>query len=129
MIAYHHCMTAFSNFNDTRPYRVWDGVKARAVDGERITMALVDLAPNSVVAEHKHENEQLGFVIGGSLTFTIGGETRELIRGDTYVIGANVPHQASAGPDGCVVVDVFSPIRADWEKLPRDEPSSSRWLE
>jgi quercetin dioxygenase-like cupin family protein len=120
-------MSTFINFNDTRPYRVWDGVVARAVRGERITMALVDLAPNSLVGEHSHENEQLGFVIGGSLTFTIGGATQELAQGDTYVIPSSVPHDATAGPDGCVVVDVFSPPRADWEKLERQEPSPSRW--
>jgi len=121
-------MSIFTNFNDTRPYQVWEGVVARAVRGEQITMALVDLAPNSVVSEHRHHNEQLGFVIGGSLTFTIGGETKELIQGDTYVIPANIPHDATAGPDGCVVVDVFSPPRDDWEKLKREDPSPSSWL-
>ena len=39
---------------------------------------MVELDPGSVVREHRHENEQLGFVVSGSVTFRIGDETREL---------------------------------------------------
>ena len=100
---------------------------ARAVNGDRMTLAAVDLKPDSVVREHRHENEQLGFVIRGSMVFTIGGEKREIHAGDTYEIPSNVLHDAVAGPEGCTVVDVFAPIRADWEKLPRPDPFPPDW--
>lgn len=112
---------------ELRPYAVWEGVTARAVNGERMTLAAVDLEPGAVVAEHHHENEQLGFVISGSMTFTIGGEKRELRPGDTYRIPSHVPHDAAAGPDGCTVVDVFAPVRADWERLQRPDPFPPDW--
>ncbi len=117
----------FAKFDALRPYAVWEGVLARAVHGREITMAVVDLDPNAVVAEHHHPNEQLGFILEGELTFTIGGETRRLEAGDTYVIPADVPHDAVAGPAGAKVVDVFSPPRHDWEKALRREPSSGGW--
>ena len=117
----------FRPLAELRPYAVWHGVTARAVTGERMTLAAVDLEPNAVVAEHKHENEQLGFILQGSMTFTIGGEKRELHAGDTYVIPSNVPHDAAAGPEGCSVVDVFAPVRADWERLDRPEPFPPDW--
>ena len=110
-----------------RPHAIWNGVVARVVAGERITFAVVDLEPDSVVAEHAHPNEQIGLLLRGSLTFTIGGERRELQVGDTYVIPGNVPHDATAGPEGCSVVDVFSPLRAEWDALPRLEPSAPAW--
>ena len=66
---------------------VWgEAVRARRVQGERITLAVVELAPDSVVPGHHHENEQLGMVITGSVTFTIGDETRELGPGGTWRI-------------------------------------------
>jgi quercetin dioxygenase-like cupin family protein len=77
-------------------------------------MAVVDLEPNVAVPEHRHVNEQLGFVGRGSVTMTIGGESRELGVGDTYVIPTDVPHAAVAGAEGATVVDVFSPPREDW---------------
>lgn len=120
-------MGTFSNFNDERPHRVWDGVVARVHGGDRVMMALVDLEPNQPVPEHHHDNEQVGFVLKGSLEFTIGGETRALRPGDTYVIPGDVPHAVVTGPQGAVVCDIFAPPRADWANLDRDDPSPSSW--
>ena len=117
----------YANISDLRPYAVWDGVVARVVNGARLTLAAVDLAPNSAVAEHHHENEQVGLVLRGSLTFTIGGAKRQLHAGDTYLIPSHVPHDAVAGPEGCSVVDVFAPVRADWERLERPDPFAPDW--
>jgi quercetin dioxygenase-like cupin family protein len=104
-----------------------DGIIARAVEGERGTMAVVQLDPNAVSPAHHHENEQLGFVIAGSIVMRIGIEERELQAGDTYNIPSDVSHDAVAGPDGATVVDVFVPVREDWKKLDRLDPSSPRW--
>ena len=79
-----------------------DTVRARRVEGERITMALVELAADSIVPEHRHENEQLGMVVTGDLTFTIGDETRALGPGGTWRIPSMIPHQVSVGPAGAV---------------------------
>lgn len=120
-------LKTYDKLSDLRPYRLREGITARAVNGERMTMAVVDLDPGSILAEHKHENEQMGFVLSGSMTMRIGGEERELHAGDTYVIPSNTPHDAVTGPEGCTAVDVFAPIRMDWEQLPRLDPSSGRW--
>jgi quercetin dioxygenase-like cupin family protein len=117
----------FRPLAELRPYAVWQGVTARAVNGERLTLAVVDLEPGAAVAEHRHENEQLGFILQGSMKFTVGGESRELRAGDTYEIPSNVPHDAVAGPDGCTAVDVFAPVRAEWEKLERPDPFPPEW--
>ena len=109
------------------PYTLREGITARAVQGDRMTLAIVDLEPGVALPEHHHDNEQLGFVIRGSMTMTIGGEKRELHAGDTYAIPSDVPHDAVAGPQGATVVDSFAPVRADWEKLPRPEPFLPEW--
>ena len=90
-------------------------------------MAAVDLDPDLLVPEHRHENEQLGFVLKGSVTMVIGGDEKELRVGDAYRIPSNVPHSARSGANGATVMDVFAPIRADWEKAERLAPSRGGW--
>jgi quercetin dioxygenase-like cupin family protein len=98
---------------------VWGtAVRARRVEGERITLALVELAPDAIVPGHQHEAEQLGLVVEGSVRFTIGEEQRELGPGGSWRIPSNVPHQVTAGPSGATVIDIFTPTRSDWDALP-----------
>jgi quercetin dioxygenase-like cupin family protein len=120
-------MGTYDSVSSVRPYQIWNGAVARAVNGERITMAVIDLEPDLDVPEHNHENEQLGFVIEGEITMVIDGDSRTLGPGETYAIRSNVPHSARTGPNGATVVDVFAPIREDWERVPRLEPSRGRW--
>ena len=90
-------------------------------------LGFLQLDPGAVVAEHAHENEQLGFVLQGSMDFRVGDERRELGPGETWTIPPNTPHEAVAGQDGAVVIDVFAPPRDDWaalEPLPERPP---RW--
>ena len=108
-------MGNLADIGTVRPFEVWgEAVRARKVEGERITLAVVELAPGAIVPEHRHPNEQLGMVITGTVRFTLDGETRELRPGGTWRILSGRPHTVEAGPDGAVVIDVFSPIRDDW---------------
>ena len=110
------------------PLDVWgEAVRARSVNGERLTLALVELAPGAVVPEHRHENEQMGMVVSGSVTFTVDGETRTLGPGGTWRIPSNLPHDLLTGPDGALVVDVFAPGRDDWEAMPHIAPRPVTW--
>jgi quercetin dioxygenase-like cupin family protein len=120
-------MDTYESFSSLRPYQIWDGAVARAIHGDRITVATIELEPNREVPEHSHDNEQLGFVLQGEITMVVGGESRTLHTGETYTIPSGVPHSATTGPEGATVVDVFAPVRADWEQAPRLEPSPPRW--
>lgn len=120
-------MGAFDAVDRVRPYKIWDGAVARAVHGKEMTLAIIDLEPGTDVPTHQHANEQLGFVLKGSVVMTVGGEDRDLQAGETYVIYGDTPHKAVAGRQGATVVDAFTPIRADWERLERLEPSAGDW--
>ena len=117
----------FESLHNIRPHALGQGITARAIEADRMTIAVVDLEPGAVLPEHHHENEQLGFVIAGALTMRIGKEKRELHIGDMYAIPSDVPHDAVAGPEGCVVADVFAPPRADWNNMKRLDPAPGRW--
>ena len=117
----------FESLHNIQPYALAQGITARAIEADRRTIAVVDLEPNAVLPQHHHENEQLGFVIAGSLAMRIGDEKRELHIGDMYAIPSDVPHDALAGPEGCVVADVFAPPREDWKALTKLDPRPGRW--
>jgi quercetin dioxygenase-like cupin family protein len=114
-------VSAFAAIDDLTPLRIWDGVTGWAVEGERTTFAVLELEAGRTVPEHRHDNEQLGVLIAGSMRFRIGDETREIGPGDTWNIPGGVPHQVDVGPDGAIVAECFTPARADWadvERLP-----------
>ena len=117
----------FSSLADLEPYLIRATMKARLINGERATLAVIDIEPNGTAEEHHHENEQLGLIVAGAMTLRVAGDSRELHPGDFYQIPSHVPHDAKAGPQGATVVDVFIPVRADWEKLSQEDPSTPDW--
>ncbi len=120
-------MGALDELSGIRPLKVWEGVIARAIEGDRLSLAVIELDPDSVVPEHSHENEQLGIVLSGSLSFRVGDEVRDLGPGGTWRIPSNTPHEVQTGPAGAVVIDVFAPVRADWHALERIDTRAPLW--
>ena len=118
----------FASVKDIGPLALMDGLRVRAVNGERITLAVFELDPGIAMPEHRHPNEQVGVVVRGEFTFTVGGETQLRKPGDMWVIPPGVPHAVErAGEAGCTIVETFSPPRDDWADKPRQEPSADGW--
>jgi quercetin dioxygenase-like cupin family protein len=115
-------MSAFNHLNDIVPLQIWTGVVGRAISGKEASLVAVSLDAGTDVPEHQHMNEQTGMLISGAVTFRIGDETEQLVRGSTWVIPANVPHSVTAGPDGAFLIELFAPPRGDWAGLDRLEP-------
>jgi unsaturated pyranuronate lyase len=120
-------MEPFADLADLPLRQIWQSVAVRTIDGERLTMGVVELDANALVPEHRHDHEQLGMVLHGSLEFRVGDERRELGPGGTWKIPSNVPHEVKVGPEGAVVLDVFAPVRQDWGGIEPDEPRAPRW--
>ena len=109
---------------DVRHYRWADMAKEeltpliqrRLVTGERLMLAHVYLAKGAVVPRHAHENEQLTYILEGTLRFWLGdgeAEQVDVAAGEVLHIPSNVPHKAEA-LENTLDVDVFSPPRQDW---------------
>ena len=71
-------------------------------------------ASRSVVEPHSHPHEQMGLLLQGELTFTIGGNTKKILPGDMWRIPGGVVHGCVAGDMPTVAVDVFCPVRDDY---------------
>jgi quercetin dioxygenase-like cupin family protein len=93
------------------------GITMQSISGGQLMANWVTIEPNQQVPRHQHPNEQLGVMLEGALELTIGEETRLLRPGDAYTIPPNLPHSARTLDEGCVVLDVFTPIREDYRRL------------
>jgi len=95
---------------------VTDQISRRLVTGDKLMLAHVYLEKGSVVPKHSHHNEQITYILEGSLRFHLGEDGSEEVvvgPGEVLHIPSNVPHMAVALED-TLDVDVFSPPRADW---------------
>ena len=100
-------------WSDIAEEQVNPSVRRRYVTAERMTVGRFELKAPGVLASHSHENEQITCVLSGALRFQF--KDRELIaRGGDVV---HIPSWAEHGVvvlEDAVVIDVFSPVRADW---------------
>jgi quercetin dioxygenase-like cupin family protein len=112
-------MSAFSHVDDLEVLQIWDGLIGRAAVGSEASLVYIEIEPNMNVPEHQHPNEQTGLLIRGTMTFTVGDETKELRPGAMWVIPGNTSHSVSSGPEGSALVELFAPPRDDWGGLER----------
>lgn len=96
------------------PVQMFPGVVRRTMtDGERMMLCEVTLDKGAVVPTHTHPHEQTGYMVSGRMRFQVGDEVRDLSPGDCWMIPGGVPHEVTA-IEACVVIDVFSPPRAEY---------------
>lgn len=105
---------AFFKVADLPGFAPVAGVEMQIMTGQNVMVNWVKIEAGAAVPGHAHPHEQLGFVLEGEINMMIDGETRVLGPGDAYAIPGTVTHGASAGPNGCVVIDIFSPLRDDY---------------
>jgi quercetin dioxygenase-like cupin family protein len=102
----------WTTVSDLAPLRLVEQIDFRPITTDSVMTNFVTFEPNAPAAEHHHSEQQIAIVLGGELTFTVGGETRVMHAGDLVVIPPHVPHGGVAGPEGCEALDVFTPPRA-----------------
>lgn len=108
-------MTYFYDSTQRTPRETVPGVSIRTFWGERMLLALIDLAPNAVIPPHSHMHEQVGSLVAGEMEMTVGGETRTVRVGDVYVVPGNVVHSVTVSPAGAQAVEVFAPVREEYK--------------
>ena len=85
----------------------------KLITGDRVMLSELVLKKGCVVPAHRHENEQVSYVIRGTLKFEVNGREIILRAGDVLHIPSNVVHSATALED-TLDIDIFSPPRQDW---------------
>lgn len=105
----------FCDVENREAKEVVPGIWLRTFWGDKMMLSDVKLDAGAVLPAHSHPHEQSGTVISGVLMLTIGGETRDLRTGDSYLIPGGVEHSAVAGSEPTHVIDIFSPVREEYK--------------
>ena len=96
-------------------HNLFPGVDARTCWLDKVMLSYVELQPHSIVTEHHHPHEQMGFILQGKALFIINGQERILEPGDWYRVPGNVRHKVVALDELVKVLDVFSPPREEYK--------------
>ena len=99
---------------DIPPKALAAGLTGYYAHGDKMTLGYVEIKAGSNLAEHKHEHEQITYIISGEMDMIVGGTIYHLKTGMYHVIPSNVLHGAHAITD-CKVIDVFNPVREDYK--------------
>jgi quercetin dioxygenase-like cupin family protein len=103
-------------WDDMPRERVTDAIDRRLITGDGVMLAHVYLKKGAIVPKHSHHNEQITYILEGTLRFWIGEDQQQVIDvgvGEVLHIPSNVPHRAEALED-TLDVDIFNPPREDW---------------
>ena len=90
------------------------GLKGKFVHGDQLTWAFWEVDEGAEVPLHQHPHEQIMHVVKGTFSFTLDGATNTYTDGDVVVIPSHIPHAGKA-LTACVLMDVFTPVRKDYQ--------------
>ena len=88
----------------------------RLISTDRMMLAHVYLEEGAIVPSHSHENEQLTYILEGSMRFWFGEDESQVVdiaAGEVLHIPSWLPHRAVA-LERTLDVDIFCPPRQDW---------------
>ncbi len=103
-------MEQIKNIN---PKLLAPGITGHYTHGDSMSFGYIELEKGSSVPLHQHVHEQISYIIEGELDMIIGEQACLLTAGMYHVIPSNMPHSAIA-KTACKVIDVFSPVRAEY---------------
>jgi quercetin dioxygenase-like cupin family protein len=103
----------FGSWNGVEPFEFVDGVRLHAIGGDQVLLCRVVYEPGKRVPRHAHAHtEQLMAVVAGSVTMTIGDQTRELVPGDVVCVNRGVEHELYS-KEGVTFFEALAPVPLD----------------
>lgn len=103
--------------NTNLPYKQLDAKTTRRVLSYGKELMLVEFVfqKGGIGTPHSHaDHEQIGYVAQGSFELMVDGVKSIIKRGDTYYAPKNTLHGVVALEDDSILIDAFTPIRADF---------------
>jgi len=98
---------------------VFEGVRLKNLThGEKTHLTKLLLDKGAIIPEHKHPQEQTGYLLSGKLKFFSGKDEFIAMPGDSWTFPGEIMHGAEALEE-CAVLECFSPLRDDYLKLDR----------
>ena len=105
--------SAFRSWNGIEAFEIYDGVRLHAIGGDQVLLCRVVYEPGKQVPRHAHDHsEQLMAVIEGSVSMTVGDETRELVPGDVVCVNRRIEHELYS-EGGVTFFEALAPVPLD----------------
>lgn len=102
--------------------QVRPGVERAAFRGDYSMLVMNWLSPGMEPRAHSHPFDQVSYILRGRMRFTIGDEVLDIGPGMVVRIPAGVEHCGeTVGTEVVMNLDVFSPIRSDYQHLIADQ--------
>lgn len=73
-----------------------------------VRLTYYQVPPGAFFPQHRHDGEQITYVLDGELVFEGGGEKFSVAAGEAILVPAGEPHAVTAGPAGANAVDAWS---------------------
>lgn len=105
-----------ANYSDSTETPTSDKSTRRVlIHGEALMLVEFRFKKGGVGTPHRHEaHDQVGYIAKGSFDITVNGESRVVHVGDTYYAAKNELHGVVALEEDSVIIDTFTPPRADF---------------
>ena len=92
-----------------------EGLNTRIFPGDNVMLSVVRFEPNKAGEVHSHPQEQWGVMLEGSGVRIQDGVEHPVAAGDFWQTPGHISHGLRAGAQGAVVLDIFSPPRAEYQ--------------
>ena len=105
-----------ANYSDSTETPTSDKSTRRVlIHGDALMLVEFRFQKGGVGTPHRHEaHDQVGYIAKGSFDITVNGESRVVHVGDTYYAAKNELHGVVALEEDSVIIDTFTPPRADF---------------
>lgn len=91
-----------------------DGIYRKTlVWGNNALLTEFKLAGGKILPVHKHDEEQVGYLVSGHIILQIDNKKYDMLPGDSWAIPGGIEHSAEIVTDS-VAIEVFSPVRSDY---------------
>ena len=106
----------FTKNSDVALTDLGGGVSRKILSYNESLMSVeVRFEKGAIGSMHTHPHVQISYVLDGKFEATIGGETKIITKGDTYITEPDVPHGVVCLEAGALL-DIFTPMRKDFVK-------------
>jgi quercetin dioxygenase-like cupin family protein len=109
------------SFNALEAEEAYPGVLRQSFSSEEATVSRYTFSPGATFPLHRHAQEQITVVQSGAIEMTIAGRSSTMGAGEFSVVGKEVEHGITAGPDGARVIAIVIPRREGDEEIELSE--------
>lgn len=97
-------------------HEILEGIKIKTkVYGNNMILTEFILSKGSILPEHQHVYEQIGYLVKGEIQLYINGVSKNIKPGDSWSIESNIKHKAEVVDDS-LAIEIFNPVREDYLK-------------